>query len=349
MKKLKYPLSSDSFSHFGGSDNKTEHNQENIKATQELYLFIKQYAIYLDANSSIITIKTNITELLHREGINIRYLGLLRSSVKDTKIKQILLSEMVARVIKNISRDKLRKKMSKLKASSLSEDPYKQVIVNFLNLILGWRGEKSKKFWSETVKTNLLKTFLSSLSSEEQNNFDIKTQINMYYLFLRISEKTGIKFSKQSRKELKKNPANFNVVISDIKKVSVQVKHMNIVSISEGNALSIQSMRIEIGGDRLFRLAMSKFEEAISSTPDNQDTLNNYADVLCRVASKASFDSEQEYQYFKTAFDKYCVANNAKSLVKLASLLAHQKLKLDQMWSNNQSQLFDLAEKCYNV
>jgi hypothetical protein len=167
--------------------------------------------------------------------------------------------------------------MSKLKASSLSEDPYKVVIVKFLNLILGWRGEKSKKFWSETVKNDLLKTFPKSLLQEEQDpNYDIKAQINMYYLFKRTSQKTGIKFTKQSREELKKNPASFNVVISDIKKLAVQVKHMNIVSISEGNALSIQSMRIEVGGDRLFRLAMSKFEEAISSTPDNQVTDGKY-------------------------------------------------------------------------
>jgi hypothetical protein len=70
---------------------------------------------------------------------------------------------------------------------------------------------------------------------------------------------------------------------------------------------------------------------------------------LCRVAAKASFDPEQEYQYFQTAYDKYCVANNAKSLVKLAQLLVMQKLNLEQMWSKTQSQLFELAEKCYNV
>jgi tetratricopeptide (TPR) repeat protein len=68
---------------------------------------------------------------------------------------------------------------------------------------------------------------------------------------------------------------------------------------------------------------------------------------LCRVAAKSSFDPLQEYQYFETAFDKYCVANNAKALAKLALLLAQQKLNLEQMWSRSQSQLFDLAEKCY--
>ena len=36
--------------------------------------------------------------------------------------------------------------------------------------------------------------------------------------------------------------------------------------------------------DRLFRFAMSKFDSAILSTPDNTHMLNHYAHVLKKVA-----------------------------------------------------------------
>ena len=65
-----------------------------------------------------------------------------------------------------------------------------------------------------------------------------------------------------------------------------QVKHMNIVSLAEGNSLWIQTLKSErqATADRLFRLVMSKFEASIRSTPDNGDTLNNYAEVLIKYA-----------------------------------------------------------------
>jgi hypothetical protein len=39
----------------------------------ELYNLIKQYTTYLDQNISLVSVKSNITELIHREGINVRY------------------------------------------------------------------------------------------------------------------------------------------------------------------------------------------------------------------------------------------------------------------------------------
>jgi hypothetical protein len=64
---------------------------------------------------------------------------------------------------------------------------------------------------------------------------------------------------------------------------------MNIVSLAEGNSLWIQAKKSDTREteDRLFRLVMNKFEASIRSTPDNRDTLNNYADVLCQKANNS--------------------------------------------------------------
>jgi hypothetical protein len=54
-----------------------------------------------------------------------------------------------------------------------------------------------------------------------------------------------------------------------VMQVSSRVKSMNVVSLAEGNALAIHSMQVlsqqgdVLSSDRLFKLAMLKFQEAI--------------------------------------------------------------------------------------
>jgi hypothetical protein len=40
---------------------------------------------------------SNLVEIIHREGINVRYLGLIRKIVTKTYLKKFLLMEMAAR------------------------------------------------------------------------------------------------------------------------------------------------------------------------------------------------------------------------------------------------------------
>ena len=58
---------------------------------------------------------------------------------------------------------------------------------------------------------------------EEPVAFDIRGSLNFFKLFKRIHQLTGVKFSKQSRRELKKNPEDFKLVIPDIVALSVKV------------------------------------------------------------------------------------------------------------------------------
>ena len=60
-----------------------------------------------------------------REGINVRYLGLVRKNLQNGEIKQCILVEMVARVVKNMIRQKLRNKMKVLR--TLEEGCYIKV------------------------------------------------------------------------------------------------------------------------------------------------------------------------------------------------------------------------------
>ena len=96
LQKLPFALSSDAFSPFGNAENHVN-NRENLEATKILMKKIEDFAETLEKTPEILKMEREVTEVVHREGINVRYLGILRSHVQSPKLKQILLNEMVAR------------------------------------------------------------------------------------------------------------------------------------------------------------------------------------------------------------------------------------------------------------
>jgi tetratricopeptide (TPR) repeat protein len=129
---------------------------------------------------------------------------------------------------------------------------------------------------------------------------------------------------------------------------------MNITSLAEGNALAIEAInqleeaiRLSPGAptqhhERLFRLAMSKFEQAIRSTPDNVTMLNHYADVLKRLALMKAGAGQEAFIYFERAYERYVYAKNYEGLMHLGDELR----ELQAHW-NEREKLFELANKCY--
>ena len=49
-----------------------------------------------------------LINIIHEHGINVRYLGILRSYVKNKYIRRFILAEMISRVVKNTLREKMR-------------------------------------------------------------------------------------------------------------------------------------------------------------------------------------------------------------------------------------------------
>ena len=71
--------------------------------------------------------------------------------------------------------------------------------------------------------------------------------------------------------------------------------------------------------DRLFELAMSKFDSALSSTPDNQLTLKNWGDALAWQMQRKTGEERQKLVY--QAVDKYQQMRCHESLTNLGDLL----------------------------
>lgn len=115
-----------------------------------------------------------ITEAIHKEGINCRFLGLLaqqfmrmtttvqpNAAAKAKLCRHLLLLEMVARVIKAETNRKFRELTQSLKDSGTTlalEEPYRRVAIDYLNLVFG-NTEESDALWNGTLKANLMKKF----------------------------------------------------------------------------------------------------------------------------------------------------------------------------------------------
>lgn len=69
--------------------------------------------------------------------------------------------------------------------------------------------------------------------------------------------------------------------------------------------------------DRLFTLAMSKFDFAIRATPDNTHMLMEYGDMLTRFAQLKTNACEEALAYFEKAVLKYSLGRHIEGLSEL--------------------------------
>jgi len=157
------PLCSDAFSGFQASDpDRLVHNAEVKAATETLTLkFIPELAAFLVAQKKASfrdlslsvefhrydretflrererKIKTDLGR--HRKGVNMRHMGLVRKIVSELQgprkgqVMQVMLQDMILRVCKNMIRRQMRQRMLKLCYSR--DEPFKQILVGFLNLL----------------------------------------------------------------------------------------------------------------------------------------------------------------------------------------------------------------------
>eukprot|EP01105_Mastigella_eilhardi_P015608 TRINITY_DN3574_c0_g1_i1.p1 TRINITY_DN3574_c0_g1~~TRINITY_DN3574_c0_g1_i1.p1 ORF type:complete len:593 (-),score=166.43 TRINITY_DN3574_c0_g1_i1:44-1822(-) len=299
VKSYKVPLCSDAFSHFVRTRKPDEHNKEIVEAT--LYLqdvLIPRFAVELNATVGKLgqpLYQFRLTEALHREGINIRYLDLLRTLAVSADCKTLLFVEMCARVIKNNIRRKLRQVSEHLKIPL--EEPYRRLIVDYMNLVLG-NSEESAEFWNTPLKRDLKKKFARAVTAEE-NDQDMRTLVSNFssvqmdgklLLFQRIQKMTGLVFTQRLNEELAAHPNQWlargdaPIDVSDLEEIGQRVKHMNIISYAQGYLFKHQGSLLfgtdPLTAQRFFTMSMQKFEESLDTDPNNADTLCNFGDVL---------------------------------------------------------------------
>ena len=110
-----------------------------------------------------------------------------------------------------------------MQLTTLADDLFRQVIISFLNVVLGHNLENAEnredmdadQFWKDIIKQDIQKNFHNALTEDELNlNYNLKENIDMYKLFKRLQQLIGVKLTKQALNELKQNPSSFCIVIS---------------------------------------------------------------------------------------------------------------------------------------
>jgi tetratricopeptide (TPR) repeat protein len=294
VKQYHTPLCSDACSRFVPEAEVHEHNEEVAEATAVLKDEVIP-AVAMDLQTLRHGWDFSLQSVLHSRGANLRYLGLLRSHVRDPELRDLILVEMVARVVKTELREKMR---AVLQQSVLPlEDPRRQAVISHLNVVFG-NSDQARLYWGEHLKTRLMDKFERALSAEElKPTYDLKQSLCKdggmeSKLFLRVQQIMGLKFIPSVMREFSKPSTSGDADVfnsytpfdeTDMEELGCRVKHLNIVERALGYILKTKARKHGIDPNarrRLLKQAMSKFDAALESDPDNKGTLRNYSDVL---------------------------------------------------------------------
>lgn len=147
------PLSPDAYSCFESEESRAASRKEIVDATIRLYKsIVPQFAKNFDdahitsqdSISHVIIDHSQLTENLHRAGINIRHLGFVLQNTRTQAARSIILTEMVARVIKNECKRAFRDQSMLFS----SRDKIQEIILDQMNSITDVSSLCYERFWT---------------------------------------------------------------------------------------------------------------------------------------------------------------------------------------------------------
>jgi len=267
----------------------SQHNgDEHIREVEEATRYLLKTTIPAFAhrlNTIKLNADFNLKEAMHNEGINMRYLGVVRQCVTSEAISHLLLVEMIARVQKHHLRHQMRSLMRELKLPL--EHKYRALVVQHFNLVFE-NSNESLEYWQSTIKSQLFQYYTMALSSTENHSGTqlkrMLTDDDMTLLFRRLIKMTHIRFTPKAEEEFSTNGKAFNTTqpfdVTYLEELCVSVRHMNIVALAQGYVLKSKARERNGGLDksRLCRMAIEKFKEALSDNPGDKRVLRELAD-----------------------------------------------------------------------
>ena len=107
----------------------------------------------IESLDEVITNSLELSNLMHSNGINMRYLGFVHDNAKETWLKKIVLSEIVARSAKYFLRYDLQESLVNMNLNSLEEALEYQIsqVLAWFNRIFGI-GPESDSIWRQIFK-----------------------------------------------------------------------------------------------------------------------------------------------------------------------------------------------------
>ncbi|KAL6078670.1 Histidine kinase A, variant 2 [Balamuthia mandrillaris] len=226
---------------------------------------------FLDSQQDI----KHLVVLLHREGLNVRYLGKLRELIREKKLRKLLLMEMIVRVSKNLLREQMR--------NAASPDPkvYHALTSSFYNALFRLsssssssstspssstisKAEAKLELWTELLPKGIQRRFDVDISSDK--SFLQPEKLDKRWMFNRLNKVSGIIWTKRSRKNFyqQQKKMMFFFKEEDVKELEVVVDRLHLVSFYDGYVLFQEGKKLleEATPKETRRKGMKKIAEA---------------------------------------------------------------------------------------
>lgn len=304
-----FPLCSDAYSRFTvGLPDAKEHTEEVDLATMELLNvtisnFVAELIAKMTEEARIAgTLENfNLVQLMHSHGINVRYLGEVARKMGRHPFAMVVLSEMVARIVKIGFRQCLRAEMKRLKVSI--DEPYRIAAKDFLNKVFS-ATPASETYWNEDV-THLLNTRFQ-LRRGNWNAFPKFLKRTLFeldrigaatfnakaFIFSQVQKSLGLKVAPSVVNLLRTQPkiylqtAVFDDV--DIEDVGLRVKFLDVISNAQGYVFSKRAEQKEREGfleaaKTLYFRAFMGYQSALSSSPNEGGLLRSCATAMTKL------------------------------------------------------------------
>lgn len=330
VKNYSKPLCPDAFSGFVEKHSPQEHIDEVEEATRHLIdKVIPAFARTLPTKcGSMRQLRKELRVVLHEAGINLRYLGIVRRHVSSPSVKQLILVEMIARVIKHEIRYRMRKQMKEFKLPL--EHACREMLTAYMNLVFG-TSEESTEHFDLVLKPKLCANFVDPLSQEELEK-PLKSMLTLEHLcdlFQQVSKMVNLEWTPSSTIEFSNHPDVYTLSkpfdTTDFLETGVSVRHLNIVALAQGYVLKSKARELGKGihSGRLCKIALEKFQEALAHNPGDKRALRELADVYHLVGDMINANS-----YYKRAID--ADPSDANTLFKYAVFLEESMDKLNE-------------------
>ncbi|PRP79299.1 ABC transporter B family member 11-like [Planoprotostelium fungivorum] len=254
------PISSDVFSNMGRHDSR-EHNEEAMNAQSFLLTtVIPDVCKEIKEEDDI----EKILSLLHRNGINYRFLGHVRGHVTSEKTKEEILYECMSRVAK-IHLGQILRAVSR-KSGIPTNEPFEESITLFLNILLG-KHSSSMDYW-RLLKQTLSQKYQRILSHGEK--LPEPSEMDRKKLITRILSACCIEMAPGSLDNI--NNSVFEFVQPDILNIKTHVAHLNLVEFADGMFLFHEAQeRHDVDSQlRLLSLAQIKLTNSINTMIGNE-------------------------------------------------------------------------------
>lgn len=375
VRRFYKPLSPDAFTLFGEHDH-LQHDAEVQDATSWLRdVVIRDFCFSMtrfslpDQPSEPLQAPLNallwLVDVMHKSGINLRYLGKIRTDVFSTKFRtdyfsteafasatawhRLILTEMAARVIKQNLKEKMRK------LPHTSDLYFRSLIVDYLNSTILCDTESSRAFFCTSLggslRSEIATRFADGLFHDEsgRSNVDLRTCLFIPILLDRLLSLSGITSTRNwiaeglyqeeptTNRSIVRSlslPGLRPLVIAEIPEVKPISKQMYILPRIEADTAAELARRTSdpLEAKQLLTSAAKKYQETLELKPDDYFVLSNLGSVVTDLGrlenelNEATLLFNQAHKHFHQSIS--IKPDDLRSLTMAGEAFIHHSLSI---------------------